>query len=104
MGSVLGPCRKCGVPFIGKYCKPCQWVRSAEYRRRTPPETIAAQKADWSERNKEQLVVKRTAFYVEHREEILARNAVWVAANTGYSDLIVGPAGFSAIPPLRVPC
>lgn len=50
MASVAKPCRKCGVIFVGRYCKPCDNARSAE-KYKSNPGSVAARAIEWNKKN-----------------------------------------------------
>lgn len=72
MASIEKPCKKCGIVFIGKYCKPCANLRSAERRKANPQKSYAAV-AEWKKKNKERVSELNKQSYQRMKKEIAVR-------------------------------
>lgn len=80
MASTLKPCRKCGAPFIGKYCKPCDNARSAA-RRKADPKKASDAVVEWKRNNRERARELNKLSYERNKESIAQRAKVFRSAN-----------------------
>lgn len=80
MAAKPGPCRKCGVVFVGKYCKPCDNRRSAA-RRKADPKAAAALVTAWKKRNRERTSELNKLSYERNKDSIALRAKKFRAAN-----------------------
>lgn len=80
MASELAPCKKCGIPFIGKYCKPCDNARSTA-RRRADPKKASAAVTEWKKSNPERTKELNRLSYQRNRESKAAKARVFRRKN-----------------------
>ena len=85
MASTLKPCRKCGIPFIGKYCKPCDNARSAA-RRKADPKKASADVLAWKKNNPERTRELNKVSYHRNKESIAIRAKQFRSANRSRLD------------------
>lgn len=96
------PCRKCGVYFSGRKCRPCANEQGRAYRSKNPDvalayrqrkkDELAAAKVLWAKQNKDKVRESRKRSYERNREEIAAKRALSKESDPERFRLIYGRA------------
>lgn len=85
--AVSKTCRRCGLMFSGRKCRPCTNAAAALYRKENPekvkaaiercraaaPEQYRQMHKSWRERNAEYLATSKAEYYANNSESILAK-------------------------------
>ena len=69
-------CKKCGLSFLGRVCKPCRVEYQREYRKKNPNYD-----AEWVKKNKEKVELSRTKHYLANKQKIIDRAKKWAEEN-----------------------
>lgn len=72
MSEEIKQCKKCGLSFTGRICKPCRAEYQREYRKNNPN-----YESDWKKKNIDKVKLSKTKHYLANKQKVIDRAKQW---------------------------